>query len=150
VLAGARMPDSKVKLLIVDDDASIRMSLSHIFTSRGYNVRSVEDGSAALADMRAEIPDIVLSDLFMPGMSGFELLSLIRLHFPAIPVIAMSSAFSGGNVPPHVAADGFYEKATSLGSLFHLVESVKTISTGRKRRPLTVSGELPVASAIPA
>ena len=118
------MPDGNVKLLIVDDEVSIRMSLSQIFTELGHNVRSAEDGFSALLEIRHETPDIILSDLHMPGMSGFELLSVVRRRFPAIRVIAMSGTFSGDGVPPGVAAAAFYEKGTNLGSLLQIVEAM--------------------------
>ena len=118
------MPQANVRLLIVDDEPSTRMLLSHIFTELGHSVRSAEDGFSALFEIRQEIPDIILSDLNMPGMSGFEFLSVVRRRFPEIHVIAMSGAFSGDGVQPGVAADAFYEKATSLGSLLQIVEAV--------------------------
>jgi CheY-like chemotaxis protein len=101
-----------------------RISLSHIFTELGYSVRSAEDGFSALFEIRQEIPDVILSDLNMPGMSGFEFLSVVRRRFPGIHVIAMSGAFSGDGVQPGVAADAFYEKATGLRSLLQIVEAV--------------------------
>jgi CheY-like chemotaxis protein len=90
----------------------------------GYKVRSAEDGFSALVEMRNDIPDIILSDLNMPGMSGFELLSIVRLRFPAIPIIAMSGAYSGDSVPPEVVADAFYEKGTNLAALLQVVETL--------------------------
>jgi CheY-like chemotaxis protein len=114
----------KVRLLIVDDEELIRISLSHIFTELGYSVRSAEDGFSALFEIRQAIPDVILSDLNMPGMSGFEFLSVVRRRFPGIHVIAMSGAFSGDGVQPGVAAAAFYEKATGLGSLLQIVEAV--------------------------
>src|ERR1700688_3375095 len=103
------MPQANVRLLIVDDEPSARMLLSHIFAELGHSVRSAEDGFSALFEIRQEIPDIILSDLNMPGMSGFEFLSVVRRRFPSIKVIAMSSAvFPVDGVPPGVAADAFY------------------------------------------
>jgi CheY-like chemotaxis protein len=93
LLGRCKMPDAKVKLLIVDDEVSIRTSLSLIFTGSGHSVRSSADGFSALFEIRQELPDIILSDLNMPGMSGFELLSVVRRRFPAIQVIAMSGGF---------------------------------------------------------
>ena len=118
------MPAEKNKLLIVEDDAQLRILLTAILTQSGYNVRSAQDGFAALAEMRIEMPDLILSDLYMPGMSGFELLSVVRRRFPAVPVIAMSSAFSGGGIPAGVAADVFYQKATGIVSLLRMVEEM--------------------------
>jgi DNA-binding NarL/FixJ family response regulator len=77
---------------------------------------------AALEYLRDEIPNIVLSDLYMPRMSGFELLPLVRQQFPATHVIAMSSAFSGKSVPAGVAADAFYPKASKIDDLLEIIE----------------------------
>lgn len=118
------MPPEKAKLLIVDDDLQMRTLLSVILTKSGHRVCSAEDGFSALAEIRKEIPDIILSDLNMPGMSGFELLSVVRRRFPAIRVIAISGAFSGDGIPPGVAADAFYEKGTHLGSLLQILEGM--------------------------
>lgn len=118
------MPKAKGTLLIVDDEVSLLSALSQIFTTFGYSVRSAEDGFAALAEIRIEIPDILLSDLNMPGMSGFELLSVVRRRFPSIQVIAMSGAFSGSDVPSGVAADAFYEKGCNPGALLEIVRAM--------------------------
>ena len=115
------MPDTKVNLLIVDDESSIRMSLSYLLNEIGYHVRTADDGFSALAEIRTEIPDILLSDLNMPRMSGFELLSVVRRRFPSIQTIAMSGAFSGNEVPSGVSADGFYQKGSSMGSLLKIM-----------------------------
>jgi CheY-like chemotaxis protein len=84
-------------------------------------VRTAEDGFSALAEFRKEIPDILLSDLNMPRMSGFELLSVVRRRFPKVQTIAMSGAFSGNEVPSGVAADAFYQKGSSMGSLLRIM-----------------------------
>jgi CheY-like chemotaxis protein len=112
------------KLLIVDDEPSVRYSLSCVLTEIGYDVRSAEDGFQALLEIRNEIPEILLSDLHMPGMSGFELLSEVRQRFPAIQTIAMSGAFRGDEVPSGVAADGFYQKGSSMGSLLRIMSDL--------------------------
>jgi CheY-like chemotaxis protein len=116
------MPPEKVSLLIVEDDVSICQSLSFLLAESGYSVRSAADGFSALVELRSGIPDIIISDLNMPGMSGFELLSVVRRRFPAIRAIAMSGTFSGDGVPPGVAADAFYEKGTHLSSLLQIIE----------------------------
>src|SRR3984885_14461880 len=119
-----KMPKGTVNLLVVDDDASLRMSLSHIFAAFGHRVRCAADGFSALSELRVEVPDIILSDLNMPGMSGFEFLSVVRRRFPSIKVIAMSSAFAVGDVPLGVAADAFYQKGSNLGHLLEMVEGM--------------------------
>ena len=118
------MNDPEASLLIVEDDASLRISLSQIVAGFGYIVRSASDGFSALLEIRQMVPDLILSDLYMPGMSGFEFLSVVRRRFPAIKLIAMSGAFSSAGVPPGLAADAFYEKGTSLGTLLHIAEDL--------------------------
>ena len=118
------MPNTKTSLLIVDDEPSIRMSLSYVLGEIGYRVRTAEDGLSALGELRREVPDLLLSDLNMPRMSGFELLSVVRRRFPAMQTIAMSGAFSGDEVPSGVAADGFYQKGSSMGCLLRLMDAL--------------------------
>ena len=105
------MWQTKPKLLIVDDEPVTRTLLTQIFSSRGHDVKTAEDGFSALEQIRANVPDVLLSDLNMPGMSGFELLSVVRRRIPEIYVIATSGAFTGDAVPHGIAADAFYEKA---------------------------------------
>lgn len=85
-------------------------------------VRPAADGFAALQEMRTDNPDVLLSDLYMPGMSGFELLAIVRHQFPAIRVVAMSSAFSGEDLPNNVVADAFYPKATEIDRLLRIMK----------------------------
>ena len=124
------MSSPSTTLLLVDDDEALRHLLSLILTHAGYSVRTAQDGFSALAAIRAEVPDILLSDLYMPGMSGFELLSVVRRRFPLIHVIAMSSAYAGPDVPTGVAADAFYEKATDLHALLGIVKGIQYVSDG--------------------
>ena len=127
------MPNTKIKLLIVDDDVSVRESLTELFTDFGLSVRSAEDGSSALFEIRQELPDIILSDLNMPRMSGFEFLSVVSRWFPTIRVIAMSGAFSGDDIPPGIAADAFYEKGPNLSQLLQIVQAM---TSAERSRPL--------------
>lgn len=116
------MLKTDLKLLIVEDEEDARQLLTQIFSKRGFNVRSAGDGFAALRIIRSTVPDILLSDLNMPGMSGFELLSVVRRLYPQIHVIATSGAYSGKTVPKGIAADSFHEKGSGLASLFELID----------------------------
>lgn len=89
------MPAAHNTVLIVDDKECVRSALSLTLAELGYSVRTAVDGFSALREIREAMPDILLSDLNMPGMSGFELLLVVRRRYPAIQVVAMSGAFSG-------------------------------------------------------
>jgi len=112
-------------IVIVDDNPVLLSVLSEIFQECGHTVRVAPDGFAALAEIRNRVPDILLSDLSMPRMSGFELLYVVRRRFPSIRVIAMSGAYSGGLTPPGIAADAFYPKGVS--SVAQLIQIVGTV-----------------------
>ena len=104
-------------VLVVDDKEWIRIAISLVLEEFGYSVRCAEDGHSALREIHQQKPDILVSDLSMPGMSGFELLINVRRLFPAIKVIAMSGSFTGKEVPPGVLADAFYPKGGSVSAL---------------------------------
>jgi CheY-like chemotaxis protein len=114
----------QARLLIVDDEPVIRSSMSQVLTEIGFAVRSAEDGLTALVEIRNEVPDLILSDLEMPGMSGFEFLSVVRRRLPSIRVIAMSGAFSGDEVPSGVAADAFYPKGSGVRCLLKIIDGL--------------------------
>jgi CheY-like chemotaxis protein len=117
------MSQSKARLLLVDDDAVLRQTLVASFSALGYSVRSASDGFGALSVIREEMPDIILSDLQMPGMSGFELLYIVQRRFPAIRVVAMSGAYSGAEIPQGVAAHAFHAKGSNPKTLFDMIEA---------------------------
>jgi CheY-like chemotaxis protein len=118
------LPNGK-SVLVVDDKDCIRTSMSLVLESLGYSVRSAEDGRSALREIRSQNPDILLSDLTMPGMSGFELLIIVRQSFPAIQVIATSGSFSSNEVPDGVLADAFFPKGSSVSALLQILRRLK-------------------------
>jgi CheY-like chemotaxis protein len=118
------MPTATANVLIVDDDPALMLCLTAVLGSFGYGVRGAADGFSALALLRQDIPDIIVSDLNMPGMSGFEFLSVVRRRFPAIQVIAMSSVLAADGVPSGVAADMFYQKGSGPGSLLQAIRAM--------------------------
>jgi CheY-like chemotaxis protein len=99
------------RILVVDDEEAIRLASAKILESRGFEVRTAADGFAALIELRRSPPDILISDLRMPNMNGFELLSVVRRRFPHIPVIAISGEFSGV-APEGLIADYFFNKGS--------------------------------------
>src|SRR5690349_5523773 len=101
---------SKRQILVVDDDPAVRETISMLLVAAGYDVVVAEDGFAALSQLRKTLPHVIVSDLEMPRMTGFELLSVVRRRFPQILTLAMSGGYPGDTVPVGVVADGFYVK----------------------------------------
>ena len=101
---------SKALILLVDDDPSIRDTLATLLLGHGYDVFTARDGFDALLQLKRVVPDLIISDLNMPKMSGFEFLSVVRRRFPQVSVIASSGAYVQEVVPSGVIADAFYAK----------------------------------------
>ena len=97
------------RVLLVDDDPLVRRLISQYLVAAGYVVRIAVDGLDALAELRAALPDLIISDLNMPRMSGSELLKVVRKRFPQIRVIVMS-AVAADDMPEGVIADAYYHK----------------------------------------
>ena len=115
------MPGNHMEVLLVEDDASLRLVLSAVLAQIGYKVRTASDGVSALVEMARHMPDLLVSDLNMPRMSGYELLTMVRREFPPIPMIAMSGAL-WKKIP--AGADAFYQKGTHPVFLLQLVTAM--------------------------
>ncbi len=122
---------SKLQVLLVDDDEAIRESLKMFLTSSDYEVSTAENGRAALLKMNDRLPDLVISDLNMPQMSGYEFLSVIRQRFPQVLRVAMSGAHKGPSVPPGVAANAFFGKGENVLNLLEIVADLAASSATR-------------------
>jgi CheY-like chemotaxis protein len=88
-----------------------------LLRARGYQIQAAANGVEALKSLRQHIPDLILSDLDMPVMSGFEFLSIVRRRFPSIKVVAMSGAFAESSIPTGLCADAFYPKGKNSPSV---------------------------------
>ncbi len=80
----------KKTVLVVDDEASILESVTDILEDEGFSVKVAASGEEALGLMREELPNIVLLDIWMPGMDGIEVLKAIKEEWPFVPVVIMS------------------------------------------------------------
>jgi len=110
MLGGHVLKTFRYRILLVDDDPIIRRTGTILLETQDYEVLTAEDGFDGLATLKQSLPDIIISDLRMPNMNGFEFLSVVRSRFPHIPVIAISGEFTGVDVPESVLADPFFQK----------------------------------------
>lgn len=104
-------------ILVVDDRTEIRATLSEILTRAGHAVTVARNGQEAIEQYRTDRPDIMLLDMFMPVMNGFDTLFLLRQEFPDARVIAVSGG--GGNM----GADAL-EEARNLGAQITLQKPI--------------------------
>jgi PAS domain S-box-containing protein len=80
-----------LRILVADDDLGIRQSLSEILASEGCSVETVQDGREALRRVEADHFDLVLTDVVMPHMDGYELFKEVQRRFPHLPVLMMTA-----------------------------------------------------------
>jgi len=78
------------QILVVDDEERIRQSLNGVLKDEGYEVREAKDGVQALKQIESDPPDVVLLDIWMPGMDGMETLERIKAQIPNLPVVMIS------------------------------------------------------------
>ena|SRR5579859_4803853 len=124
---------SRHQVLIVEDDAAVRNTLSLLLKASGYEVTTASNGIEALAQMKSGLPAVVLSDLNMPKMSGFELLTEVRHQFPGVSLVAMSGNYeTGDQVPGGIIADAYYAKGFgSPGVLLRILSEMLSQSESR-------------------
>jgi CheY-like chemotaxis protein len=80
------------RALLIDDNKAVRSALHEIVNALGYDTDTAASGHEGLALFETNHYDVVLTDLLMPGMTGFEVLEAVRLRNPKIPVILVTGS----------------------------------------------------------
>ncbi|HEY9825552.1 MAG TPA: response regulator [Stenomitos sp.] len=129
------MPDASFPpgdILIVDDRLDNLRLLSEMLTQQGYNVRCVKSGSAALMSIQAQVPDLILLDINMPGMTGYEVCETLQAspQTQTIPVVFISALQEGWDKVRAFAAGGkdYITKPFQLEEVLARVENQLAIS----------------------
>ncbi len=87
-------PSTALRILIIDDNEELRSMLGNILEGLGYTIRSTDKAKDALSIIERRDADLCLLDLKMPGVTGFELLKVIRRRHLPIPIIVVSAYIS--------------------------------------------------------
>jgi len=117
------------RILLIDDEPLVRKIISRYLVAAGYVVRVAVDGLDAIGKLRAGLPDLIISDLKMPRMSGVELLDVVRKRFPQIPVIVISGVVAD-EMSAGVAADAYCPKNEFLSE-----QLLQTMSDLKRKPP---------------
>ncbi len=114
---------TKRKILIVDDEPALVKVFSIKLRVSGYEVITALNGQEALDLIKAEHPDIVLLDVIMPGMDGFEVLRKLR-SFSKLPVIVFSARPEYARRAISLGANDFLAKPFNIDELMKTIESI--------------------------
>lgn len=111
------------KVLVVDDDQGIRELVATALSEEGYEVSGAADGAEALDRIADTPPDLILLDMRMPVMDGWEFARLYRSRpAPHAPIVIVTAALDVAKDAKEIGADGFIAKPFQLDELVSLVE----------------------------
>ncbi len=109
-------------VLVVEDDADLVSLMELVLSDAGYRVRTAPEGGAALARVAEEMPGLILLDMRMPGMNGWEFAREFRArHGHPCPVVVVTAAENARRRAEEVGADAWLAKPFDLDDVLALV-----------------------------
>jgi len=119
-----RNEPEEIEILVVDDEVAARSALAELLRDEGYVVRTAADAFKALGQLDQSTPDVMLTDVQMPGMSGIELMEKVRERCPSVGVVVMTAFGSVENAVTamHAGAEDYLTKPLHLPELLLVVE----------------------------
>jgi len=123
------------RVLVVDDSGTDRLIAERLLSAEDdLSVEAVSDGATAIERLEADPPDLVLTDLVMPGMDGLEVVATIRAEFPGVPVVLMTSRGSEETAVKalRAGASSYVPKRNLASSLADTVHDVLDIAGAQR------------------
>jgi CheY-like chemotaxis protein len=115
-------------ILVIDDEYVLRATFQHLLESEGYHVSTAQNGREGLQRYTETRPDLVITDMAMPEMDGFETIESLRKLDPDLPIIAMSALIDEHAMERPVEEGTFccVAKPVDQRTLFDLVRAILT------------------------
>jgi CheY-like chemotaxis protein len=120
------------RILVIDDDQAVRITAKLVLEAGGFDVAIADSGMAGLRTAETDAVDLVVVDIFMPGMDGLETIRALRQRDPEVPIIAMSGSITQG-MPDFLSFASKFGAAASLSKPFRpetLLDAVRTLVPG--------------------
>ena len=105
--------DNKKKILVIEDEATLQKALNEVLVQEGYEVLSAHDGISGLDLILKESPDLVLLDIILPKMDGFDVLKRLKEKGSEVPIIILTNLSDINDI----------QKALDLGATTYLVKA---------------------------
>jgi CheY-like chemotaxis protein len=110
------------RVLVVDDDADMRLAIAEVLTDQGVQVSIASDGREALARAAEARPALVVLDITLPILNGYEVADGLREQFGALPILAITADGRAPQKARRVGAFAFLRKPFELHDLLRMVE----------------------------
>lgn len=120
-----------LSILVVDDELTVRRALGRTLERAGYRVREAASGATALQALREEPADVLITDLYMPGMDGAQLLHAARALQPGLRLFAMSG---DSHALEHLHHSGLGREVVLLAKPFSMSELLGALAAGGEER----------------
>jgi CheY-like chemotaxis protein len=124
------------RILVIDDDPAVCATIEAVLAHAGHAATVAKDGRAGIAACQAGAFDVVMVDLFMPGMEGLETIRALRAQAPQMPILAMSGFMARQDqpAPDYLSMANKLGATTTLAKPFRpqqLLRAVETCLTAR-------------------
>ena len=139
------------KILIAEDDLELRQLFRHVLLKNGYTVKGVSDGQEALDALEKDYYDLIISDIMMPNMDGYELVRSLRDAGDSIPVLMVTAkdAFDDMRMGFLSGTDDYMVKPIELAELEMRVRALLRRANIEMERKLMIGNLVLDADAIP-
>ncbi|WP_242335870.1 MULTISPECIES: response regulator [Anaeromyxobacter] len=125
-------------VLVVEDDPDLLALLEMILEDAGHKVRTAQEGGAALARVAEEMPGVILLDMRMPGMNGWEFAREFRTRFGhACPIVVVTAAENARGRAEEIGAEGWLSKPFELEDVLATVARHLSTAEGAEGAPAT-------------
>jgi two-component system cell cycle response regulator DivK len=130
------------KILIVEDSCDLREMLGTVLTTRGWSPILAESGRKALDKLERETPSVILMDMRLPDMNGFELAAILKNHrvYRSIPILA-ATAYSGRAARQRCLAAGCDDFISKPFAIDALQASLTSLVSGERPKAIAATGE---------
>ena len=119
---------SSPRILVADDEPALLRLLEFVLGRRGYVIQGVTNGNTAVEVLKTESPDLVILDVMMPGLDGYEVLTFIRetAHLEGLPVVMLTARAQLDDIQLGLSlgADAYLAKPFDPEELLSVVESL--------------------------
>jgi DNA-binding response OmpR family regulator len=115
--------DARRSVLVVEDDPDLLALVEMLLADAGHRVRTAPEGRAALARVEEELPGLILLDMRMPGMNGWDFARELRArHGSPCPIVVVTAAEDARRSAEAIGADGFIAKPFDIDEVLAIVE----------------------------